>query len=340
MLELINIVVNFLTNYPFVFFIILVALAFDFTNGMHDSANSIATIVSTRVLSPKVAVVWAAFFNFAAFFIVGTEVAKTIGKGMIDINIVTPTVILCALLGAISWNIFTWFFGLPTSSSHALLGGYLGSAVAKGGVGAVILSGWTKTIIFIFLAPLIGMLFGFIILLISTWLLKNVKLVVVNKLSRSLQLLSSALYSLGHGANDAQKTMGIIVSLLLSVNLVTTAEPPLWVMMAAYTAIAFGTITGGWRIVKTMGSKIIELRPIDGFSAETASAISLFTASHLGVPISTTHAITGAISGVGIAKNSRAIRWGIASKIVYAWIFTIPGACLVGFSLFKISTIF
>lgn len=340
MLELINIVVNFLTNYPFVFFIILVALAFDFTNWMHDSANSIATIVSTRVLSPKVAVVWAAFFNFAAFFIVWTEVAKTIWKWMIDINIVTPTVILCALLWAISWNIFTWFFWLPTSSSHALLGGYLWSAVAKWWVWAVILSWWTKTIIFIFLAPLIWMLFWFIILLISTWLLKNVKLVVVNKLSRSLQLLSSALYSLWHWANDAQKTMWIIVSLLLSVNLVTTAEPPLWVMMAAYTAIAFWTITWWWRIVKTMWSKIIELRPIDWFSAETASAISLFTASHLWVPISTTHAITWAISWVWIAKNSRAIRWWIASKIVYAWIFTIPWACLVWFSLFKISTIF
>lgn len=336
MIDIFHNVINFVVNYPFVLIVILVALIFDFTNGMHDSANSIATIVSTRVLTPKLAVLWAAFFNFVALFVIGTEVAKTIWKGMIDINIVSPTVIFCALLWAIGWNILTWYFWLPTSSSHALLWGYLGSAVAKWWFSVVILSGWTKTIIFIFLAPMIGMFLWFCLIIISTWLLKNVRLGIVNKISYFLQLFSSALYSLWHGANDAQKTMGIIVSLLLSVNLVQSAEPPLWVIISAHTAIALGTITWGWRIVKTMGSKIIRLRPIDWFSAETSSAISLFIASHLWVPISTTHAITWSISWVGIAKNIKAIRWNVASNIVIAWIFTIPWSCLVAYILYTI----
>lgn len=329
-------IINFITNYPYVIFIVFIWAVFDFTNWMHDSANSIATIVSTRVLSPKIAVIWAAFFNFLAFFLVWTEVAKTIWKWMIDISIVTPTVILCALLWAILWNILTWYLWLPTSSSHSLLWGYLWSAVAKWWFWAVIASWWTKTILFIFLAPLIWMILWFILIIISTWMLKNVRLVLVNKISRYLQFMSSAFYSLWHWANDAQKTMWIIVSLLLSVHLIDTAEPPIWVMLLAYSAIAFWTITWWWRIVKTMWSKIIELRPIDWFSAETASAISLFIASHYWVPISTTHAITWAISWVWIAKNSKAIRWGIASNIMVAWIFTIPWACLMSFILYHI----
>ncbi|NRH20948.1 inorganic phosphate transporter [Candidatus Gracilibacteria bacterium] len=329
-----------MVQYPFVTFIILIAFVFDYTNGMHDSANSIATVVATRVLSPKYAVIWAAFFNFVAIFIVGTAVAKTIGKGMIDISFVTPLVIFCALFGAISWNILTWWLALPTSSSHALLGGYLGAAVANGGLQVVILSGWTKTLIFIFLAPLMGAALGFTLLILATWIGKNFSLTTMNRASRILQLLSSALYSIGHGANDAQKTMGIIVSLLLSVGLVTSAEPPIWVIIGAYTAIAAGTLTGGWRIVKTMGSKIVKLRPIDGFAAETASAISLFTASSLGVPVSTTHTITGAISGVGAAKNARAVKWGMTFRIVWAWIFTIPGSCAIAYGVFSIMSVY
>lgn len=337
MFDIFNIIIDFISNYPFVFFVIIVALIFDFTNWMHDSANSIATVVSTRVLSPKIAVIWAAFFNFSAFFIVWTEVAKTIWKGMIDVSIVTPTVILCALIWAIGWNILTWYLWLPTSSSHALLWWYLWSAVAKWWTWVVIASWWTKTIIFIFLAPLIWMILWFILIIVSTRLLKNVRLVVINKLSRYLQLISSALYSLWHWANDAQKTMWIIVSLLISVNLADKSwEPPLWVMLCAYTAISLWTVTWWWRIVKTMGSKIIHLRPIDWFSAETASAISLFTASSMWVPISTTHAITWAISWVWIAKNHKEIRWSIASNIVIAWIFTIPWSCLVAFTLYHI----
>lgn len=336
MFDIFNNVINFISNYPYVIFIILVALAFDFTNWMHDSANSIATIVSTRVLTPKLAVLWAAFFNFAAFFIVWTEVAKTIWKWMIDINIVSPTVVLCALLWAIWWNILTWYFWLPTSSSHALLGWYLWSAVAKWWFWAVIVSGWTKTIIFIFLAPLIWMILWFMLTILSARMLKNVRLVIVNKMSYYMQLCSSALYSLWHGANDAQKTMWIIVSLLLSVHLVTSAEPPIWVMLLAYSAISMWTISWWWRIVKTMWSKIIQLRPIDWFCAETASAVSLFTASHYWVPISTTHAITWAISWVWIAKNAKAVRWSVASSIVIAWIFTIPWACFVSFILYHL----
>ena len=332
--------IDIIANYPFVVFIVIVALIFDFTNGMHDSANSIATVVATRVLSPRNAVMWAAFFNFAAIFVVGTAVAKTIGKGMIDISFVTPMVIFCGLLGAISWNLITWWLGLPTSSSHALLGGYLGAAVANGGIKAVILAGWTKTLIFIFLAPLMGAFLGFVLLIVATWIGKNFTLSTMNRVSRWLQLASSALYSLWHGANDAQKTMGIIVSLLLSVGLVHSAEPPMWVIISAYIAISAGTLTGGWRIVKTMGSGIVKLRPIDGFAAETASAISLFTASSFGVPVSTTHTITGAISWVWSAKNAKAVKWGMTLRIVWAWIFTIPSACLIAYGLFSITKIY
>jgi len=314
----------------FVPFIIFVALAFDFTNGMHDAANSIATVVSTRVLSPRWAVLWAAFFNFVAFLIFRTGVAHTIGAGMIDISVVTPTVIFAALLGAIGWNLFTWLMGLPTSSSHALIGGYAGAAIVKAGPGAIIAHGWFKTILFIFVAPMLGMALGVLFITITTWIVHKGNPTRINRWARRLQLLSAALYSLGHGGNDAQKTMGIIAALIA----VSSANPdkafqiPLWIVLSCHAAIALGTLSGGWRIVKTMGQKITKLRPIDGFCAETASAISIFVATHAGIPVSTTHVITGAISGVGAAKRFSAVRWGVTLKIVWAWIFTIPGAAL------------
>jgi inorganic phosphate transporter, PiT family len=312
----------------FVIFIIFVALAFDFTNGMHDAANSIATVVSTRVLSPRQAVVWAAFFNFVAFLIFGTGVARTIGTGMIDIRIVTPQVIFAALLGAIGWNIFTWFLGLPTSSSHALIGGYAGAAIVKAGPGVIIAHGWVKTIVFIFVAPVLGMVLGVLFITATTWVVHKRNPARINRAARHLQLVSAALYSLGHGGNDAQKTMGIIASLIFAAGWTKSFYIPLWVVLSAQAAIALGTLSGGWRIVKTMGQKITKLRPIDGFCAETASAISIFFATHAGVPVSTTHVITGAISGVGAAKRMSAVRWGVTLKIVWAWIFTIPGAAL------------
>jgi PiT family inorganic phosphate transporter len=312
----------------FVVFIILVALAFDFTNGMHDAANSIATVVSTRVLSPRQAVVWAAFFNFIAFLLFGTGVAHTVGAGMIDISIVTPPVIFAALLGAIGWNIFTWLMGLPTSSSHALIGGYAGAAIVKAGPGAIIVHGWFKTALFIFVAPLMGMVLGVAFITVTTWVVRKKHPARINRAARHLQLVSAALYSLGHGGNDAQKTMGIIASLIFAAGWTKSFHIPLWVVLSAQAAIALGTLSGGWRIVKTMGQKITKLRPIDGFCAETASAISIFFATHAGVPVSTTHVITGAISGVGAAKRFSAVRWGVTLKIVWAWIFTIPGAAL------------
>lgn len=315
----------------FIIFIILTALAFDFTNGMHDAANSISTIVSTRVLSPKRAVVWAAFFNFIAFLIFGTAVAKTVGAGMIDIAAVNPLVIFCGLLGAIGWNLFTWRQGLPTSSSHALIGGYAGAAVAKAGLGAIIIGGWTKTLIFIVLAPAIGLVLGYFFKIISSWIAYKKTPKSVTKWSRILQLFSAALYSLGHGGNDAQKTMGIITGLLVSGGFVAAFDKiPLWVVLSAQAAIALGTLTGGWRIVKTMGSKIVKLKPIDGVCAESSSALSIFWATHLGVPVSTTHVITGAISGVGAANRLTAVRWNVALGIVWSWLFTIPGAAAIG----------
>jgi PiT family inorganic phosphate transporter len=313
----------------FVIFIIFVALVFDFTNGMHDSANSIATMVSTKVLSPRQAVVWAAFFNFIAFLVFGTAVAKTIGKGMIDISVVTPTVILAGLLGTIGWNITTWYLGLPTSSSHALIGGYAGAAMAKAGFGAIIIGGWYKTLLFIFLAPMIGLILGLLLKIIASWLIYKQTPVFVNKWSRVLQIFSAAFYSLGHGGNDAQKTMGIITSLLFSAGLISEFKIPLWVVLSAHGAIALGTLSGGWRIVKTMGQKITKLRPIDGFCAETASAASIFLATHLGVPVSTTHVITGAISGVGSANRLSAVRWGVTLQIVWAWLLTIPASAIM-----------
>jgi PiT family inorganic phosphate transporter len=327
----------------YVLAIVLVAFVFDFINGFHDSANSIATIVGTRVLSPLTAVVWAAFFNFVAAFTVGTAVAKTIGKGMIDVSIVTPNVILAGLLGAIVWNLITWWFGLPSSSSHALLGGYAGAAVARAGSGAIIVSGWTKTIIFIFLSPMIGMTAGFLLMTAIYWAFRNVSPRRVDAIFRKVQLASAALFSLSHGANDAQKTMGIIVGLLVSANATFAAETgwmrhlylpdgehvPLWVEMGAYSAIAAGTLFGGWRIVHTMGSRITRLRPVGGSAAETAGAFAILLATTFGIPVSTTHTITGAIVGVGATSRLSAVRWGVAGRIVWAWIMTIPAAAAI-----------
>lgn len=327
----------------YIIFIIAVALAFDYTNGMHDAANSISTIVSTRVLTPKQAIVWASFFNFIAFLIFGTAVASTIGNGMIDINAVTPTVVLGGLLGAISWNLITWYFGLPSSSSHALIGGYAGAAVAAtGSFDVIIASGWTKTLIFIIAAPAIGLILGFIFKIAASWTVYKQKPALINKWSRVLQLFSAAAYSLGHGGNDAQKTMGIITTLLVSGGIFASfpTHIPLWVVLLAQAAIALGTLSGGWRIIKTMGQKITKLQPIDGFCAETASAISIFTATHFGIPVSTTHVITGAISGVGAVRRATAVRWGITLKIVWAWIFTIPAAALIGGFLYSILKLF
>jgi PiT family inorganic phosphate transporter len=316
-------------NLLFIIFILVVALAFDYTNGMHDAANSISTVVSTRVLSPRQAVIWAAVFNFVAFLVFSTTVAETIGKGMIDIKTVTPIVVLAGLGGAIFWNLITWYFGLPSSSSHALIGGYAGAAIVKSGFGVIIVSGWYKTLIFIVLAPAIGLFLGFLLRIITTWIVYKQRPVVVNKWSRVLQLFSAALYSLGHGGNDAQKTMGIITSLLFAGGLIQEFKIPLWVVLSAHAAIGLGTLSGGWRIVKTMGQKITKLEPIDGVCAETSAAFSIFLATHLGVPVSTTHVITGAISGVGSANRFSAVRWGVTIRIVWAWIFTIPAAAIL-----------
>ena len=319
----------------FIIIIIGIALVFDFTNGMHDAANSVSTIVSTRVLSPKQAVVWAAFFNFVAFLIFHTTVATTIGKGMINIDTVTPTVIFAGLIGAICWNMITWYFGLPSSSSHALIGGYAGAAIANAGFGVIIVSGWYKTLMFIALAPIIGIILGYILKVITSWLIRKQSLASVNKWSRILQLFSAAAYSLSHGSNDAQKTMGIIASLLFAGGVISKFEIPLWVVLAAHTAIALGTISGGWRIIKTMGQKITKLTPVDGFCAETAAASSIFLATHMGVPVSTTHVITGAISGVGSANRFSAVRWSVTLNIVVAWVLTIPAAAIISAILFS-----
>ncbi len=320
----------------FIIFIILVALAFDYTNGMHDAANSISTVVSTRVLSPRVAVVWAAVFNFVAFLIFSTTVAETIGHGMIDIHTVTPTVILAGLGGAIFWNLITWYLGLPSSSSHAIIGGYAGAAIVKsGGFGVIIASGWVKTLIFIVLSPTIGLILGFLLRIATMWIIYKQKPASVNRWSRILQLFSAACYSLGHGGNDAQKTMGIIASLLFAGGLISEFKIPIWVVVSAYTAISLGTLSGGWRIVRTMGQKITKLEPIDGVCAETSAAFSIFLATHLGVPVSTTHVITGAISGVGSANRFTAVRWGVTVRIVWAWIFTIPAAALIAGILYS-----
>ena len=327
----------------FVLAIVAIAFAFDFINGFHDSANSIATVVGTRVLSPTVAVFWAAFFNFVAAFAVGTAVAKTISKGLIDPAVVDPTVVLAGLLGAIAWNLVTWRLGLPSSSSHALLGGYGGAAVAKAGIGSLIAAGWVKPILFIVLSPLIGMVASLLLTVILSWSLYRLPAAPVDRVFRRLQLVSAAAFSVSHGANDAQKTMGVIVGLLVASRelfhgavgwqanfyLPTADKIPLWVEIGAYAAIALGTALGGWRIVKTMGTRITKLRPFGGFCAEAGGASAIFLASALGIPVSTTHTITGAIVGVGTAQRMSAVRWGVAGRIVWAWLLTIPMAASI-----------
>jgi len=325
----------------FVVIIIFVALVFDYINGFHDAANSIATVVSTRVLSPGMAVMWAAFFNFVAFAVLGTSVAKTIGGDLIRIELIAPDVrlyvLLAGLLGAIIWNLITWYLGLPTSSSHALVGGYAGAAmIAYGGVSGLLKpEGWIKTLVFIIASPLIGMTLGFLLMVAVFWIFRRSTVTRVDKLFRRGQLLSAAAYSLGHGGNDAQKTMGIITAVLVASNLVAPGEGgrlpeiPLWVVLAAHAAIAGGTLSGGWRIVHTMGSKITKLKPVGGFCAETAGAVTLFGATLAGIPVSTTHTITGAIVGVGSTRRLSAVKWGVAGRIVWAWVLTIPIAATI-----------
>jgi len=316
--------------------LILVALFFDYINGFHDAANSIATVVSTRVLSPGKAVIWAAFFNFVAAFTFGTAVANTVGKGMIDIKVVSFSVILGGLAGAIIWDLITWYFGLPTSSSHALVGGYAGAAVAKAGFSAIIAGGWTKTIIFIFLSPIIGLTAGFGLMVAIHWIFRWTPPSRVDRQFRRLQLLSAAFFSLNHGANDAQKTMGIIAGVLFTAGYIETFYIPFWVVLIAHTAIGLGTLAGGWRIIHTMGSKITKLQPVGGFAAETGAAIALLIATQTGVPVSTTHAITGAIVGVGATRRLSAVRWGVAGQIVWAWILTIPAAFFIAAGAYTI----
>jgi PiT family inorganic phosphate transporter len=316
--------------------IIAVALAFDFFNGFHDAANSIATVVSTRVLSPRQAVAWAAFFNFAAFLIFGTAVAATIAKDVVDPAIFDDRVIFAGLAGAIAWDVITWYAGLPTSSSHALVGGMAGAAVAKAGWGALIATGLQKIIVFIVLSPLIGLLLGFTIMVSVFWLFhRHQRVDRLNRGFRRMQLVSAAAFSLGHGANDAQKTMGIILALLIANKQVPAdAGVPLWVVLAAHTAIGLGTLFGGWRIVHTMGSKITKLTPVGGMSAELAAATTLFFTANAGIPVSTTHTITGAIVGIGTTQRLSAVRWGVAGRVVWAWVLTIPGAFIVSYFVF------
>jgi PiT family inorganic phosphate transporter len=333
--------------FSLVVFIIAVALLFDYVNGFHDAANSIATVVATRVLSPGVAVAWAAFFNFVAFLVFGTSVAKTIGGGMVNINTIAADfrlyVLLAGLLGAIFWNLITWYLGLPTSSSHALVGGYAGGAITaylishglQGVEGVLIAAGWIKTLTFIVLSPLIGMFLGFVFMVSVYWIFHKVTVSRVDKVFRVGQLFSAAAFSLGHGGNDAQKTMGIITAVLAAGGLLEYGKGgslpavPFWVILAAHAAIGLGTLSGGWRIVKTMGTKISKLQPVGGFCAETAGAITLFGATITGIPVSTTHTITGSIVGVGSAKRLSAVKWGVATRIIWAWVLTIPMAAIL-----------
>jgi inorganic phosphate transporter, PiT family len=320
--------------------LIAVALIFDFINGFHDAANSIATVVSTRVLSPGKAVIWAAFFNFVAAFGFGTAVAQTVGSGMVDLSVVTLTVIFAGLTGAIIWDLITWYFGLPTSSSHALFGGYAGAAVAKAGFAAIIVAGWTRTILFIFIAPLVGMTVGLILMTASMWIFRNSNPRKVDGFFRTMQLFSAAAFSLMHGANDAQKTMGIIAGALVTGGFLQLQDGklpiPFWVIMAAHAAIGLGTMSGGWRIIKTMGSRITKLQPIGGFAAETGAAFAIYGATMAGVGISTTHTITGAIVGVGSTRRLSAVRWGVAGQIVWAWLLTIPASAAIGWLSYEL----
>jgi PiT family inorganic phosphate transporter len=316
---------------PFATLVVLVALAlaFDFMNGFHDAANSIATVVSTGVLRPHQAVLWAAFFNFVAILIFHLKVAATVGKGIVDPLAIDHYVIFGALIGAIAWNLITWYYGIPSSSSHALIGGLIGATIAKGGTGALLAPGIVKTATFIIVSPLLGMTLGALLMIVVSWICLRAAPRRVDRWFRRLQLVSSALYSVGHGSNDAQKTMGIIWLLLITAGTTSKDHLPFWVIVACYVAIATGTMFGGWRIVKTMGQKITKLRPVGGFAAETGGAITLFIASGFGIPVSTTHTITGAIIGVGSAQRARAVRWGVAGNIVIAWIVTMPAAAVI-----------
>ena len=331
----------------FVLAIVVVALAFDFINGFHDAANFIATVVSTRVLSPSAAVVWAAAFNFLAVFLFGTAVAKTMGKGLVDLAAVDANVILAGLVGAIVWDVITWWLALPTSSSHAIIGGYGGAAVAKAGFTALLFPGkWISTLVFIVIAPVMGLTIALVLTVALSWMLRRSLPRRVDRVFRVLQLGSAAAYSLGHGSNDAQKTMGIIVGLLVAeqqlfagspigaLHLTDAASVPAWVVVACGAAMGLGTMSGGWRIVKTMGQRLTKLQPFGGFCAETSGAITLFVASHFGIPVSTTHTITGAISGVGAAHRLSAVRWGVAGRIVWAWLLTIPASAGIAGSVY------
>lgn len=318
--------------------LVTLALVFDFLNGFHDAANSIATIVSTRVLSPRQAVIWAAFFNVLAFFLFSHAVAKTMGKGIVDVNVIDAHIIFGALVGACAWNILTWYFGLPSSSSHALMGGLVGAAVVKAGTGVLVMSGIIKVLLFIVISPLLGLLLGLVFGVGVYRLFSKAVPTKVNHLFKKGQLISAAAYSLGHGGNDAQKTMGIITGLLFSAGyLGGKFEVPGWVAVACYAAMGLGTMSGGWRIVKTMGHKISKLKPVDGFCAESGAAATLFLASSMGVPVSTTHTITGAIMGVGTMKRFSAVKWGVAGQIVWAWVLTIPGSALISAVVYWLS---
>jgi inorganic phosphate transporter, PiT family len=321
--------------------LIMIALLFDFLNGLHDAANSIATIVSTRVLRPRYAVFWASFFNFIAFLFFGLHVAQTLGTGIVDANVVDPRVTFAALMGAIVWNILTWVMGIPSSSSHALVGGLVGAGTAKAGLGGVVWSGLSKTAAAIVLSPLVGFIFALFLVLLVSWAFIRATPFAVDSTFRRLQFVSASLYSLGHGGNDAQKTMGIIAALLYSQGqLRGVFHVPLWVVLACQAAMALGTLFGGWRIVRTMGSRITRLTPMQGFCAETGGAITLFIATWFGVPVSTTHTITGAIVGVGAARRSSAVHWGVASNIVVAWVLTLPAAALIAAGVYGLAVLF
>jgi inorganic phosphate transporter, PiT family len=327
--------------FPLLIALIGIALLFDMLNGLHDAANSIATVVSTRVLTPQVAVAWAAFFNFIAFLFFGLHVAETIGKGIVSADIIDPAVVFGALMGAIVWNVVTWVLGIPSSSSHALIGGLLGAGISKGGLAVVESSGVIKTTAAIFLSPTIGMLVALLLVILTSWLFKPVHATTADRSFRRMQLVSAAAYSLGHGANDAQKTMGIIAVLLYSQGMLGGEfYVPFWVVISAQLAMGIGTLLGGWRIVHTMGSRITRLTPHQGFCAETGGAIMLFSATWLGIPVSTTHTITGCIMGVGAARRASAVRWGVAGNIVIAWIITLPASALIAALFYGLTRLF
>ncbi|MGB7848744.1 MAG: inorganic phosphate transporter [Candidatus Acidiferrum sp.] len=323
-----------MNRFSLVLVTVFLTLAFEFSNGWHDAANSIATVVSTRVLSPFRAVLWAAFWNFIAAFVFGTAVANTIGKGMVHIELVNEKVLLAGLLGAIIWNLITLTLGLPTSSSHALMGGYGGAAVAHAGFKTLVASGWTKPVLFIILSPIIGMVVALTVSIATTWIVKAQRPQKVDRWFRRLQLLSAAGYSLGHGTNDAQKGMGIITAALVAGGMMKNYAVPFWVIICCHLAMGGGTMAGGWRIIKTMGQRITKLTPFGGFSAETAGALTLLGTAHFGIPVSTTHTITGAIVGVGSSRRLTAVRWGVTRRIVWAWLLTIPGAATLGAVLY------